>query len=286
MHARNIDDAWDYAAQYFEEVEDFTPAQASAGIFVVLEWLNARGLLTESGKEWLNDRSEERMRQVGIFRDDVTAQAAAFLDAQYGSWFDRHGIFISLIPDAELTACDALDDMWDEYTGVKPEKQRRQFEDLFANGTDFSLCDGVFTFIGDRYNHLIAADKYSETERVVMLTWHASGIVDNGGFEYLFADDFPGDPGFRLTLAAFETLGVERALSAFREALALFPRSNPHPNPEKRMRLFKKASEAAREEINRKFWSAGRDKEIEKRLASYIRTHRTDLDYWSRAKGR
>lgn len=278
MRARKTETAWDCASHYLEEIEDWTPAQASAGIYDVLQWLNTKGLLTETGQEWLTNRSEERMRRVGLFRDDVTSEAAAFLDAYYETWFDRHGVFISLIPHAELSAREALDDMWDEYTGVKLEKQRRQLEQLFAEGSDFDLCNGVFKQIAGKYKHDIAADEYTETERVVMLTWHARAIVDNGGFEYLFSYDVPGDPGFTMTVIAFETLGIERAVSAFREALALFPCSKPHRDPEKRMQIYKKAAEATREEINRKFWSAGWDKEIETRLDAYIRKHRTDLE--------
>ncbi len=277
--------AWDVASQFLGEPiegdEPNTPHRASLHIYCVLEWLERKGLLLPSGQTWLADQSEEPKCQVGLYRRDVTPQAAEFLDTCYERWFNSRGIFIGLFSDEYAEwEFEQLDDLWDEWTGVKPEKQYREFKRLFAEANDFDLCNGIFLLIGDRFHHCIEADKYNETERVVMITWSAMGIIDNGGFEYLFSSDFDGDPGFRLTFGVFETLGVERAVSAFREALALFPDSVPDPDLETRMHRYKQVPEETRESINRKFWSAGWDNEIVTRLAAYIREHQTELNYW------
>lgn len=283
MNANVPQSAWDYAGQYLEAADDMTPEEASAAIYLVLEWLDARRLLRPTGQWWLTTRTSKRMRQVGLFREDVSPEAATFLDAYYETWLNRSGIFISLIPGSDVSAREALSDFWGEHTGAKPEKQRREFERLFAEATDFDLCNGVFVLIGDRYHHCIAADQSSDAVRVVRLTWHASGIIGNGGFEYLFSDDVPGDPGFQLTLAGFKTLGIERAVSAFQEALSLFPKSRLPRNIEKRMQIYKATSEAIRDSINGKFCDAIQD-EIEHRLADYLRTHRAELDCWTADK--
>jgi hypothetical protein len=149
---------------------------------------------------------------------------------------------------------------------------------LFDAATDFDLCNGVCLRIGDQYGHMIAADKYRPEERVVMLVWHGSGIIDNGGFEYLFEDDFPGDPGFRLTAQAFEQIDCEQAAAAFREAMAIFPDSRVPPDIDVRVKLYKQASESRREAINMKFWQADWEEAGEQRLrhkvAEYIRRHK------------
>lgn len=152
---------------------------------------------------------------------------------------------------------------------------RPRLESLMSTASDFDLCDGVFLKIGDRYDHMISADAYTSEERTVMLVWHAGGIIDNGGFEYLFSGDFPGDPSYRLTAQAFETLGCERATTAFHEALSLFPNAQAPEGTEVRYETYKHVPEARRQEVNHKFWSAGWDHEIERKLADYIRVHRS-----------
>ena len=64
-----------------------------------------------------------------------------------------------------------------------------------------------------------------------MLVWHTSGIIDNGGFEYLFAGEFFSDPDYHITAEAYLTAGLLRAYEAFQEAFALFPDGKVHTMP-------------------------------------------------------
>lgn len=75
---------------------------------------------------------------------------------------------------------------------------------LLALTDDFDLCNGVFSRFADFHNQ-IDVDLYSQEERVITLAWHASGLINNGGFEYLFEGWFTGDPGYVFTAAAFKT---------------------------------------------------------------------------------
>ena len=158
-----------------------------------------------------------------------------------------------------------------------------EIEKLFGTASDFNLCDGVFVKIGDQYNHRIVADKYRDEERVVMLVWHAGGIIDQDGFEYLFGDDFPGDPGYQLTAKAFEQIDCEQAAAAFRQALSAFPGSRPPADVAERMKIYNQVPEAEREKINRKFWKADREEAGEHRLrhqlAKYIRAHKAAFSH-------
>ncbi len=68
-----------------------------------------------------------------------------------------------------------------------------------------------------------------------MLVWHSAGIIDNGGFEYLFAGDFPGDPDYQITAETYKTAGLLRGYEAFQEAFALFPKGRvPHDRAERK----------------------------------------------------
>jgi len=154
-----------------------------------------------------------------------------------------------------------------------------KIERLCGLNDDFELCDQVFVAIGDRYKHWISADKYRPVERVVMLVWHATGIIGNGGFEYLFSDDFDGDPGFRLTLAAFEEADCPEAAAALREALAQFPNGQLPTDLNERTTFYESVPAATRDALNVAFWKMDWERvgavRIRHKLAKYIRDHKS-----------
>ena len=104
-----------------------------------------------------------------------------------------------------------------------------------------------------------------------MLVWHSSGIIDNGGFEYLFSGDFDGDPEFKITAEAYKTVGLTGGYEAFQEAFKLFPNGKIPHDAEDRIQQYKMADESVREAINRKHWKDGWEDLREKKLAQYIR---------------
>lgn len=145
------------------------------------------------------------------------------------------------------------------------------FLTLLAEACDWDLVNGTFHKIGERYNHWVDATQYSPEERVIMLVWHSSGIIGNGGFEYLFAGDFPGDPDYHITAEAYKTAGLLRSYEAFQEAFALFPGGIvPHERAE-RDQLYQAANRSARYRLNRKLWQDTYDLTGEKMLAEFIR---------------
>lgn len=151
------------------------------------------------------------------------------------------------------------------------------FQTLLAEANDFDLVDGTFVKIGARYGHWVDAAKYTPEERVIMLVWHASGFIDNGGFEYLFSGEFDGDPDFRITAQAHKEAGLTRSYEAFQEAFALFPDGKVPRNPKDRVSLFLKIDESKREAINKKVWQDEWDELRQKQLAKYIRDHAAKL---------
>jgi hypothetical protein len=158
------------------------------------------------------------------------------------------------------------------------------FKTLLAKANDFDLVNGTFLKIGDRHGHWVDASQYTPEERVIMLVWHSSGIIDNGGFEYLFSDDFDGDPEFKITAETYKTAGLTRGYEAFQEAFRLFPNGQVPNDSEERIRQYKLADKSVREEINRKLWSEDWEKLREKKLAQYIRDNVSRLGDLDTAK--
>jgi Domain of unknown function (DUF4375) len=152
---------------------------------------------------------------------------------------------------------------------------------LFAQANNFDLCDGLFKHLLASNGEVPDVSEMPEEERVVLLVWHTYGIIGNGGFNYLFEGDLPGDPDYTLSAEAYEVIGCEPAAHAFRQALALFPDGEVPSDLDARMRMYRRGPGDRRGQIDGEFFSAG--EQIEACLARYIREHR---DAYSRLEGR
>ena len=97
---------------------------------------------------------------------------------------------------------------------------------LFDIQDNFEICDQLFGRLCESCNE-IDVDSCTELERVVTLVWHSSGLIENGGFHYLFEGDFRGDPGFVYTAAAYHRIGAFRAYEAFQDAIGSSPATLP-----------------------------------------------------------
>ena len=148
---------------------------------------------------------------------------------------------------------------------------------LLKTEDDFELCDELFKRMLKYYGDDLDVSKCKEKDQPVILVWHASGIIDDGGFQFLFEGDFKGDPYFAKTAAAFKTIKAAKCAEAFDEALKLFPDSKPPTEIEKRLKVYQSVSAPEREAIDRKFFSESKD--IKTILAKYIRENRDEFKH-------
>jgi len=144
------------------------------------------------------------------------------------------------------------------------------FDALLALTDDFELCDGVFKKFAE-FNNQIDVDSYSEEERVITLAWHASGLIGNGGFEYLFEGWFTGDPGYIYTAAAFKTIGATQSYAAFQRALGVFGGRYPD-DPAERDDLYHRVPQDERTATSRQFWED--EQNMNAALVRYVRERR------------
>lgn len=147
------------------------------------------------------------------------------------------------------------------------------FATLLTKANDWELCDATFCKISDLYDNRMDVSIYKPEERVVMLVWHSGGLIGNGGFDYLFSADFRGDPGFRLTAQAFKEIGLTRSYEAFESAFGLFPGGTMPVDLDERSAAWEKVDSGKRWSLNEMVWQDDREKETERRLANYIRSH-------------
>src|SRR5262245_797509 len=83
---------------------------------------------------------------------------------------------------------------------------------------DFDAIDAVFLRLAERKERR-GSNSITDIERVVLLVWHASGIIGNGGFHYFFECALP----LLATADAFRRIGVEQAASILYQLQEFFP---------------------------------------------------------------
>lgn len=103
---------------------------------------------------------------------------------------------------------------------------------------DYDLPDATIKRILKKYGQNIDPSKMPLPHQTVLLVYHSHGILGNGGFQYLFEGDFPGDPEFLLTRQAYQTIGAADVIAAFEKAFAVFPHSTPPANIEQRLEMW------------------------------------------------
>lgn len=145
------------------------------------------------------------------------------------------------------------------------------------NKLECDLCGHVCEVVTDKYGGHTPAGDYPEAERNVVIIWTISGIIENGGFHYVFESILPGDPDWVFTIAAFERVGCQKAAQTIREAIHLFPNCKPPLDNEQRIRWFEKQPEKTRNRLDTEFWNELDN--ITVALAKYIRDTKLDKIY-------
>ena len=94
------------------------------------------------------------------------------------------------------------------------------------------------------------------------------GAIGNGGFDYLFEGRIPGDPDYKLSIAAYRTIGCHAAADAFEAAIALFPGGVVPADVERPSDHFYDVPEHRRRAATDVYYGAVAD--LDERLAAYV----------------
>ncbi|QDU27452.1 hypothetical protein ETAA8_25400 [Anatilimnocola aggregata] len=94
------------------------------------------------------------------------------------------------------------------------------FEKLKVAGGEISLLDEPF--------------------RTVALVFSAQGVIDNGGLNYFFESDWPGNPSYSLFADAYRRIGSVDAANAIQDAATSFGISFPERDSKLRNEFMEK----------------------------------------------
>lgn len=91
---------------------------------------------------------------------------------------------------------------------------------------------GCYEVLERANNRLDMLDEPCRTVIIVRTAW---GIIENGGFQYFFENNFDGDTEYGVFTQAFRRVGLDEIALRFSKLVNLFPFPNPHESPAKRM---------------------------------------------------
>lgn len=129
-----------------------------------------------------------------------------------------------------------------------------------------------FEFLDKLFNRLVGkeerggSDSLGPEERILMIVWHASGIIENGGFQYFYEQSLDTEA----VAAAYKRIGCNRCAELLRLSASLFPDGNPQPNWDGRIDFIERNGDLF-ERLSEAFWEA--DQQMTDHLAEFVRKH-------------
>jgi hypothetical protein len=79
------------------------------------------------------------------------------------------------------------------------------------------------------------ANKLPEVLQTTYCVYLGQGVIDNGGLEYFYENDFAGQPPYDLIVAAFRRVGAYAVADCIERTANMFPFSAPHLKREARI---------------------------------------------------
>jgi hypothetical protein len=74
--------------------------------------------------------------------------------------------------------------------------------------------------------------------QTVAILYCVQAIIDNGGFQYLFENDFPFSPSYSMFSDAYRRIGALGPAGRLDKAVAMFPFETPHLDQQKRLEFM------------------------------------------------
>ncbi len=110
--------------------------------------------------------------------------------------------------------------------------------------------------------------------QTVVVVYSAQGIIDNGGLEYFYENDFDGLPPYGFFVDVYRRIGAEDAASCIETSAAMFPFSEPHLSETSRQVWL----DSVKHDESNQFVKLSRkicgDPSVFPKLADYVNAHR------------
>jgi Domain of unknown function (DUF4375) len=131
-----------------------------------------------------------------------------------------------------------------------------------------AACDYAFKRLEDADGSLTKLPLALQT--VVVVT-SAQGVIDNGGLEYFYENDYPHNPPYSLFVAAYRRIGALEAADCIEQTAAMFPFRNPHFHHEKRRGFMEREASPQFRALSGRICG---DKTVWGKVADYVKQNR------------
>jgi hypothetical protein len=129
--------------------------------------------------------------------------------------------------------------------------------------SDFDSINELVLRIAEKGRKL-GIHSLTDFENTVSLIWHASGIVENGGFQYFYEHEFDAEA----VAQAYERIGCAKCAEILRLSWSLFPDSLQTASLAERIEYMRQNKDLFYD-LSNLFWEA--DTQMESRLAEYVK---------------
>ena len=245
------------------------------------EFVEAIGAL-RAARDWMNSSGDDQaineyLRLRGVVAMHLSGAAEKRLRRRDADYVGEFTTFDALIPGVDEPSGPCIPPRIPERRAHGPEPDNLNgwpIQQVLSLQDDYWLMNEVNCRLA-REDGTFDATGLSGPERTIALVFLSSGIIGNGGFQYLFEGYIVSDLDFALTLSAYHQIGASRAAEAFESAMALFRFGRPPQTIRKRLQIFHRASGLKRALIDSAFFAA--EAEIERCSANFIRSHQRDF---------
>jgi hypothetical protein len=123
----------------------------------------------------------------------------------------------------------------------------------------------------------------NEAEQTILLVHGAQGVIDNGGLQFFFENDWSGQPSYSAFVEALRRIGAWQAADRLERAASMFPFKEPHRDQVARRRFLESLS--AGHEFERLSMQASQDAGVWSNLAAFVRRHKAEIVPSGRTRG-
>jgi Domain of unknown function (DUF4375) len=109
--------------------------------------------------------------------------------------------------------------------------------------------------------------RLNQIDQTVVAVYGAQGVIDNGGLQFFFENDWPGTPPYSFFVDAYRRIGALTVAELLERAVRRFPFAEPHKQQQLRREFM--ASLAAEDDFFGE--AACGDPVVWQRLEEYVR---------------
>jgi hypothetical protein len=114
--------------------------------------------------------------------------------------------------------------------------------------------------------------------KTIVIIYSAQGLIDNGGLEYFFGNDFPNNPPYSKFIDAYREIGATTVANTIEKSLAFFETSQPELNLKSRLRFIESLPSDYSHEFSKLSTSICGDASVWSLLKQYVENHRTEIE--------